>query len=132
MDKIEIYNLDSLKKFRSAPFLDSTQSKNLLDELSCLMKSADWFTIGIMAQSQDNALFVLREIEYFFDWPSMNVISLSNEIGPVFLKANQKTGSVYVRIEYGLGEGILISCQYDNPEKDTRTYGPLPLIFFNR
>ena len=33
--------------------------------------------------------------------------------GSVYLKGNQKTGNVFVRSEDGLGEGILITCQYD-------------------
>ena len=33
-------------------------------------------------------------------------------------------------MEYGLGEGILVSCQYYQEEKDTETFGPLPLNFF--
>ena len=47
-----------------------------------------------------------------------------------FLKANQKTGNVFVRSENGLGEGILITCQYDEGVKESNTFGPLPLNFF--
>ena len=50
--------------------------------------------------------------------------------GSVFLKGNQKTGNVYVRSENGLGEGILLTCQYDNTAKESSTFGPLPLDFF--
>ena len=50
--------------------------------------------------------------------------------GGVFLKANQKTGNVFVRSENGLGEGILITCQYDEDTKESNTFGPLPLDFF--
>ena len=50
--------------------------------------------------------------------------------GCVFLKANQKTGNVFVRSENGLGEGILITCQYDEGAKESNTFGPLPLDFF--
>ena len=50
--------------------------------------------------------------------------------GCVFLKANQKTGNVFVRSENGLGEGILITCQYDEDAKGSNTFGPFPLDFF--
>ena len=50
--------------------------------------------------------------------------------GSVFLKGNQKTGNVYVRSENGLGEGILITCQYDEDSQESNTFGPLPLDFF--
>ncbi len=48
----------------------------------------------------------------------------------VFLKGNQKTGNVFIRSEIVLGEGILITCQYDEDVKGSNTYGPLPLDFF--
>ena len=48
----------------------------------------------------------------------------------VFLKGNEKTGNVYVRSEHGLGEGILLTCQYDEDSKESSTFGPLPLNFF--
>ena len=50
--------------------------------------------------------------------------------GSVFLKGNQKTGNVFIRSENGLGEGILITCQYDEDTKESYTFGPLPLDFF--
>ena len=50
--------------------------------------------------------------------------------GSVFLKGNQRTGGVYIRTETGLGEGILLTCQYNEDFKKSRTYGPLPLDFF--
>ena len=51
--------------------------------------------------------------------------------GSVFLKGNQKTGNVFIRSEKGLGEGILLTCQYDEDSKESDTYGPLPLDFFS-
>jgi len=50
--------------------------------------------------------------------------------GCVFLKGNQKTGNVFIRSEIGLGEGILITCQYDQDPEEFNTFGPLPLNFF--
>ena len=50
--------------------------------------------------------------------------------GSVFLKGNQKTGNVYMRSENGLGEGILITCQYEKDSSESFTFGPLPLDFF--
>ena len=51
--------------------------------------------------------------------------------GSVFLKGNQKTGNVYMRSENGLGEGILLTCQYEKDSEESNTFGPLPLGFFN-
>ena len=53
-----------------------------------------------------------------------------NASGSVFLKGNQKTGNVFIRSEDGLGEGILLTCQYDNEFKESNTFGPFPLDFF--
>ena len=50
--------------------------------------------------------------------------------GSVYLKGNQKTGNVYIRSENGLGEGILLTCQYDEDDQESGTFGPLPLDFF--
>ena len=49
----------------------------------------------------------------------------------VFMKGNQKTGDVYIRSEYGLGEGILLTCQYNDLNRNSITYGPFPLSFFS-
>ena len=59
----------------------------------------------------------------------MNLDSLHAD-GSVFLKGNQKTGNVFIRSENGLGEGILITCQYDEDPEKSNTFGPLPLDFF--
>ncbi|KGG18084.1 hypothetical protein EV06_0213 [Prochlorococcus sp. MIT 0602] len=83
-----------------------------------------------MAPSANLAISVLKEIESHFGWPPMKVASKPNGNGPVFLKANQHTGDIHVRIEYGLGEGVLIGCQFHSEEKSSATIGPLPLNFF--
>lgn len=125
-----IKSLKDLNGHRSAPSLDATQSNHLLDQLCAYIGDADWFTVGIMAPSSSLAIFVLREMESRFNWTAMNVVDKPTEDGPVFLKANQKTGDIHVRIEYGLGEGVLISCQHNNEEKEADTLGPFPLDFF--
>ena len=61
----------------------------------------------------------------------MKCISFPRSEGPVFLKANQKTGEIHARIEHGLGEGILISSHTHDNSLNARTIGPLPLDFFN-
>ena len=62
------------------------------------MNEADWFTVGIIASSSNLAISNLRQMESFFNWPPMKIVSKPHEDGPVFLKANQKTNSVYIRI----------------------------------
>lgn len=83
-----------------------------------------------MAPSSEVAIKVIREIESFFSWSKMNLATKPNDAGPVFLKANQNTGDIHIRIEHGLGEGILMSCQHLDEQKDADTFGPFPLDFF--
>ena len=126
----KINTLNDLKSLRDAPALSSDQAKDLLKELILYMNDADWFTIGIMAPSATLAIFILKEMESRFKWPAMQVEQKPSEDGPVFLKANQKTGAIHVRIEYGLGEGVLLSCQHNEEKNNAETFGPFPLDFF--
>tara|TARA_Y100001968_G_scaffold111131_1_gene100620 strand:- start:9 stop:404 length:396 start_codon:yes stop_codon:yes gene_type:complete len=126
----EINYLKDLNHLRSAPILNQVQRKNLLNELYKYMNRSDWFTMGIMADSKESGIIILREIEKFFKWNPMKIVSQPANAGPIFLKANQKTGDVHIRIEFGLGEGILITCQHDEENKSSETLGPFPLDFF--
>ncbi len=130
MNDSEINSIRDLRKIRSAPLLDKSQEQNLFKELDKYVNETDWFTIGIMAPSSHEAICVLRQMETFFKWLPMTVATLPEGHGPVFLKANQNTGDIHVRIEYGLGEGILLGCQYNSLEKFAETLGPFPLNFF--
>ena len=130
MNDSEINSLHDLRKIRTAPMLNKIQEKKLLKELISYTDDADWFTVGIMATSSRQAIDVLKEMESFFSWSAMKVVNTPKEDGPVFLKANQKTGSIHIRIEYGLGEGVLLGCQYNDELKNTETLGPLPLDLF--
>ena len=127
---MEINKLVDLNNLRTAPQLSNSQEKKLLEELEVNIFNADWITIGIMAPSDNRAIEALQSIS--MKYPSIkfgNLDSLYAD-GGVFLKANQKTGNVFVRSENGLGEGILITCQYDEGAKESNTFGPLPLDFF--
>jgi len=127
---LKICKLEDLDKLRSAPTLNKKQSTILLNELRNLVKKSDWITIGIMAPSLQKGLNAIRRLEEKFKYKAMKCITLPSSEGPVFIKANQKTGEIHARIEYGLGEGILISCQnYDN-SLSSKTIGPFPLDFF--
>ncbi len=125
-----INSLKDLNLLRSAPVLNSKQIQILSYQLSTQMALADWFTIGIMAPSKVKAILTIREIEEFFKWEKMTIAFEPEAEGPVFLKANQKTGDIYIRIEYGLGEGILVTCQNNEKDKSSETLGPFPLNFF--
>ena len=128
---IEISKLDDLNKLRSAPILNNSQSKMLLNQAKNIIYEADWLTIGIMSPSLTNAISIIRRIEKVFKYNEMKCISLPSSNGPIFLKANQKTGEINARIEYGLGEGILISCHSYDSSIDSKTIGPFPLDIFN-
>ncbi len=125
-----INSLKDLNLLRSAPDLNTHQQEKLLIELSQAISNSDWFTIGIMAKSEAIAISTLREMENNLNWTKMKVVTNPKEDGPVYLKANQRTGDIHIRIESGLGEGILLGCHYYDDEKNVEVIGPLPLTFF--
>ena len=125
-----INKLIDLNNLRVAPQLTDSQVKKLFDELKANIFNAEWITIGIMAPSDIKAVEALQSIsKKYYSIKFGNLDSLHAN-GSVFLKANQKTGNVFVRSENGLGEGILITCQYDENSTESNTFGPLPLDFF--
>ena len=127
---MEVNKLVDLNNFRTAPQLSNMQEKKLLEELEANIFNADWITIGIMAPSDNKAIEALRSISKKYPSIKFGNLGSLHADGGVFLKANQKTGNVFVRSENGLGEGILITCQYDEGAKESNTFGPLPLDFF--
>ena len=127
---MEINNLVDLNNLRTAPQLSNSQGKKLLEELEASIFNADWITIGIMAPSDNKAIESLQSISKKYSSIKFGNLGSLNADGGVFLKANQKTGNVFVRSENGLGEGILITCQYEEGAKESNTFGPLPLDFF--
>ena len=128
---MEINNLDDLNSLRSAPQLSKLQTKQLLEELEANIIDADWITIGIMAPSDIDAIGTLKSFSKKYASVKFKDLESLNANGSVFLKGNQKTGNVFIRSENGLGEGILLTCQYDHESKEASTFGPLPLDFFN-
>ncbi len=127
---MRINKLVDLNVLRTAPQLSNIQVKNILEELEANIFNADWITIGIMASCSNKAIEALKSIiEKYSSIKFVNLDSLHAD-GSVFLKGNQKTGNVFIRSENGLGEGILLTCQYDNESKESCTFGPLPLDFF--
>ena len=128
---MEINNLVDLNSLRTAPLLSSSQIKKLLEELETNMFNADWITIGIMANSDLDAVGALQSISKKYSSIKFGNLDSLHADGSVFLKGNQKTGNVYMRSENGLGEGILLTCQYEKDSEESFTYGPLPLGFFN-
>ena len=127
---MEINKLVDLNNLRTAPQLSNRQEKKLLEELEVNIFNADWITIGIMAPSDDKAIEALQSISKKYSSIKFGNIGSLHADGGVFLKANQKNGNVFVRSENGLGEGILITCQYDEDAKGSNTFGPFPLDFF--
>ena len=128
---MEINKLADLNSLRTAPILNKVQIKKLLEELETNIFNADWITIGIMAPGDTKAIEALQSItKKYSSIKFVNLNSLHAD-GSVFLKGNQKTGNVFIRSENGLGEGILLTCQYDHESKESSTIGPLPLDFFS-
>ena len=84
-----------------------------------------------MSPSLKKGIHAVRKIEEKFEYNEMKCITLPISDGPIFLKANQKTGEIHARVEFGLGEGILISCQNNENSLTSKTIGPFPLDFFD-
>ncbi len=127
---MEINKLVDLNNLRTAPKLSDSQVKKLLVELEANILKTDWLTIGIMAPRDNMAIEALQSISKKYASIKFDNLDALHADGCVFLKANQKSGNVFVRSENGLGEGILITCQYDEDAKASNTFGPLPLDFF--
>ena len=131
MSSLSIQCLNDLSRLREAPTLDQSTTDQLRKELQLALAQSSWFTIGVMAPSADQALSSLRSLEASQRWTSLEVVETTTDEGHVFLKANQRGGTVRVRIEQGLGSGILISGHGDDDAQPATTWGPLPLDFFS-
>ena len=83
-----------------------------------------------MAFSDYEAIEALKSISRKYTSIKFRNLDSLHADGSVFLKGNQKTGNVYIRSENGLGEGMLLTCQYDEESYQSYTFGPLPLDFF--
>ena len=127
---MEINKLVDLNALRTAPILSISKVKKILKELEANIFNADWITIGIMASSDTKAIEALQSITKKYSTIKFANLDSLQADGSVFLKGNQKTGNVFIRSENGLGEGILLTCQYENDSKESSTFGPLPLDFF--
>jgi hypothetical protein len=123
----EIARLDDLRGFRGAPPLTPAQRLRLQAELRQRLAACDWFTIGVMAPSSGAAWQALRSYERALGWPPLASPNAEEASGPVFLKGHQRNGTVRLREEAGLGEGVLISGHSDDNPAVEDTWGPLPL-----
>lgn len=121
--------LNDLIRLRTAPVLGSADQTAIIEELQLEMNPYQWFTVGIMAPSAEQAVSSLRNLEQFFGWSTHRLIAEPDLNGPVYLKANQQTLTARLRVEHGLGEGILISGQGIDNTQPSATWGPLPLDF---
>ena len=108
------------------------QSQKLANELNEKIGNSDWITIGVMAKSDIEAKIALKTIIQKYSFTNFKDFNDLQASGNVFMKGNQKTGEIYIRSEYGLGEGILLTCQYDDLSRESATYGPFPLNFFSQ
>ena len=127
---MEIKKLDDLKTFKSSPKLTRNQKKKLLEELKSHILDSDWITVGIMASQDYEAVEALKSISRKYSSIKFKGLDSLHAFGRVFLKGNQKTGNVFIRSENGLGEGILLTCQYEEDSLNSNTFGPFPLDFF--
>ena len=127
MTSTPIRQLKDLALLRTAPSLEPAQRLALCQELREAMAAFDWFTVGVMAADAEQALTSLRQLEAACGWEAMQV--QDGELVPgdsVFLKANQANGTVRLRQESGLGEGVLNTGHRHNGESSGSTWGPLP------
>ena len=128
-------SLAALRGLRSAPAIASAERTSLLTELQPLLARCDWFTVGIMAASADQAVQSLEQLQAALGWSPLQLDPAGEALeaieGPVFLKGNQNTARFLVRREAGLGEGILITGHSPADPDAEDTWGPLPLRFFD-
>jgi len=125
--------LNALRGLRQAPVVDPLQRLELRQELAAHLAACDWFTVGIMAADREAAVACLRQLESSQGWSPLVEESgepLEPGSGPVFLKANQRSGNFRVRIETGVGEGLLITGHHPEHPEAEDTWGPLPLDLF--
>ena len=127
---MQISELIDLNKYKTAPILNLSQIQKLSKELDSEIKKSDWITIGVMAKSDKDAKNALKMFVHKYSFMNFKDFEKLKATGNVFMKGNQKTGEVYIRSEYGLGEGILLTCQFNDLSKNSLTYGPFPLCFF--
>ena len=117
---MEINYLVDLNSFRSAPQLSEIQTKKISEELESKILGADWITVGIMAASDFEAVDALKSISRKYS--SIKFIGLDSlhSDGRVFLKANQKTGNVFIRSEFKLQVELkqITSIQWEKWFKD--------------
>ena len=130
LKNMQIKKLIDLNRYKTAPLLDLNQTQKLAKELNTKIGNSDWITIGVMAKSDIEAKIALQTIIQKYSFKNFKDFKDLKASGYVFMKGNQKTGEVYMRAEYGLGEGILLTCQYDDLSQNSITYGPFPLKFF--
>lgn len=127
--------LASLRGLRHAPSLDGPQRQHLRRELLEALARCQWFTLGVMAPDRANAVACLRACERTLGWSPLleegsgegGEETGSSEEGPVFLKGNQRSGTFRLRVEAGLGEGLLITGHNPDDPQAEDTWGPLPL-----
>ena len=84
-----------------------------------------------MASNAYEAIRAIKSISRKYSEIKFSDLDSLHADGSVFLKGNQKTGSVFIRSENGLGVGILLTCQYEEDSNESNTFGPLPLDFFS-
>jgi len=113
--------------------LDLEQRHQLKQVLAKVLDRCQWFTVGVMAPGEAEALAALRALESALDWSALAVASEPAHVAPghtVFLKGNQRTGTYLLRQEDGLGEGLLITGHHSEDPSVEGTWGPLPLDLF--
>ncbi|MEB3332839.1 MAG: DUF1824 family protein [Synechococcaceae cyanobacterium] len=123
--------LVDLQGLRTAPQLQEPQRQALREALIAAMAPCSWFTIGVMAPSAVEALAALRCWEAALGWtPLQPAAGAAQDEGPVFLKGNQRSGAYLLRLEAGLGCGVLVSGQHPDDPSVQDTWGPFPLDLF--
>jgi len=130
----ETLTLKGLRGLRTAPALSLAQRQQLRQELVQALAPCQWFTVGVMAPGEGEALAALRALESGLGWSALAAASEpAVAIAPghsVFLKGNQRTGTYLLRQEDGLGEGLLITGHHPEDPSVEETWGPLPLDLF--
>jgi hypothetical protein len=124
--------LADLRGLRTAPSLSPAERESLRGELADRLAACEWFTVGVMAPSAAAAVAALRQAETVLGWSPLEANAGHDPQGAPVNAApgSEEAGPVFLKVESGLGEGLLISGHSPVDPEAEDTWGPLPLDFF--
>ncbi len=136
MAELSVLDAENLLK----PFVCNDESgdrsdaewKQVRDAILTLVKRSDFQTLGICANSSEQAMSALKSyLQAFGDRvDDLGTVSESNESESVYIKFNTQRRSIHRDRYSGDYRGVLVTCQSQDPSQSGGTYGHFPLNLF--